>query len=677
MHRTRLKPALLLLLLLAPALFCAPARGAAVSFVDHRGTAVRIPEPPQRVVSLVPAVTEMIVAIGAGGALAAVTYNDSRLPEMAAKPVIGGLQRPSLERIAALAPDLIFYATGQTEVPARFAGSPCRLVNLEPATLAEGRETLALLGEIFDRRDAARAVCARNRAQLALMARKVATIAPAERLRVACLLGPGPIRVPGDDAFQNEMIRAAGGIPPTLGRNGPRTEISEAEWRAFDPQAVYGCSDHRRTIERLLGRPGWRAVEAVRNGRVYFFPCDLACRNATRSGAFVSWLAARMNGAAFARKDHQVTTDAVVNTRELDLGLDYVKSAQIVYSRINDFENKTLLVDFTRPLRVLSTLEGPRDGILTVANHFIPPAGWELQHSADLAALQTEITPLLHRPAESTSTLFTGADMDHLALQRARFREMEIQALVTAGVCTNALRASRDTGPFYEPGTINIILLPNMALTPRAMARAVISATEAKTAALQDLDIRSSVNPARHGATGTGTDNVIVVQGAGDRIDNAGGHSKMGELIAAAVYRGVQEAIGRQNGLHPGRDIFQRLTERHLGPWDLAAAAAGPSGLDFVRILAALEEVLLTPQHAAFVSAALAISDAHEAGRVQDLGVFRRWCQQTAGEIAGGRIDSMAALVSDPEIPTVMRLCVNALLNGVVQGLSNQRWQGR
>jgi ABC-type Fe3+-hydroxamate transport system substrate-binding protein/adenosylcobinamide amidohydrolase len=677
MFRTRLKPALLLLLLLALVPVCAPARGAAVSDVDHRGTVVHIPEPPQRVVSLVPAVTEMIVAIGAGGTLAAVTANDSRLPEMAAKPIIGGFQTPSLERIAALAPDLVFYAAGQTEVPAHFAGSACRLINLEPPTLAKACETLTLLGEIFERRDAARAVCGRNREQLALMARKVATLAPAERLRVVCLLGPGPVRVPGDDAFQNEMVRAAGGIPPTLGRNGPRTGISEEEWRTFDPQVVYGCSDARRAIERLLGRPGWRAVDAVRNGRVYFFPCDLACRNATRSGEFVSWLAARMYGEAFARRDHQVTTDAVVNTRDLDLGLDYVRSAQIVHSRINDFENKTLLVDFTRPLRVISTLEGPRDGLLTVANHFIPPAGWELEHGSDLAALRARITSLLRRPPETASFLFTGADMDHLALQRARFRDMQIQALVTAGVCANALRTSKDPGAFYEPGTINIILLPNMALTPRAMARAIISATEAKTAALQDLDIRSSMNPGRHGATGTGTDNVIVVQGAGGRIDNAGGHSKMGELIATAVYRGVQEAIGRQNGLHPGRDIFQRLAERHLRPYDLAAAAAVISGLDFDRVLAALEEVLLTPQHAAFVSAALTISDAYEAGLVPDLDAFRRWCRQTAEEIAGGRIDSMAELISACEIPTVMRLCANALVDGVVQGLSNRPAQGR
>jgi hypothetical protein len=254
---------------------------------------------------------------------------------------------------------------------------------------------------------------------------------------------------------------------------------------------------------------------------------------------------------------------------------------------------------------------------------------------------------------------------------------MEIQALVTAGVCANALRASQDQGSFYEPGTINILLLPNMALTPRAMARAIISATEAKTAALLDLDIRSSVSPGRHGATGTGTDNVIVVQGDGRRIDNAGGHTKMGELIATAVYRGVQEAIERQNGLRTGRDLFQRLSERRLNVYDLAAAAAGPNGLDRARLLAALERVFCDPQHAAFLSSALAISDAYEAGLIPDLAAYRRWCRQTAEAIAGGPMDAMVELITSPEMPTVLRLATNAVVNGVVQRLRAETHTGK
>ncbi len=140
----------------------------------------------------------MIVAIGAGDFLAAVTHHDGRIPELATKPVVGGFAAPSVERIAALDPDLIFYAGLQTEVQARFAASACRLVNLEPAAIAESCKTLRILGEIFNRSAAARAVCSRNRAQLDLMARKIATIAPqaapAGRLSAGTRYAPGARR---------------------------------------------------------------------------------------------------------------------------------------------------------------------------------------------------------------------------------------------------------------------------------------------------------------------------------------------------------------------------------------------------------------------------------------------------------------------------------------------------
>lgn len=72
MPRTRLKPAVFLLPLFALVIICAPARGKSVSVADHRITVARFQEPPQRVISLVPAVTtKMIVAMEAGVALAA------------------------------------------------------------------------------------------------------------------------------------------------------------------------------------------------------------------------------------------------------------------------------------------------------------------------------------------------------------------------------------------------------------------------------------------------------------------------------------------------------------------------------------------------------------------------------------------------------------------------------
>ncbi|MFP3215720.1 MAG: adenosylcobinamide amidohydrolase, partial [Vulcanisaeta sp.] len=95
-------------------------------------------------------------------------------------------------------------------------------------------------------------------------------------------------------------------------------------------------------------------------------------------------------------------------------------------------------------------------------------------------------------------------------------------------------------------GTITIRLLTNAKLTAGAMARALVTITEAKVAALQDLDVRSSYNP-KVQATGTGTDNAVIISDWGPLITYTGGHSKIGELMAKTVYEAVKEAIIRSS----------------------------------------------------------------------------------------------------------------------------------
>lgn len=72
-------------------IICAPARGKSVSVADHRGTVARFQEPPQRVISLVPAVTtEMIVAMEAGVALAALQRGYRPTPIRGRERLSGG-----------------------------------------------------------------------------------------------------------------------------------------------------------------------------------------------------------------------------------------------------------------------------------------------------------------------------------------------------------------------------------------------------------------------------------------------------------------------------------------------------------------------------------------------------------------------------------------------------------
>jgi hypothetical protein len=197
------------------------------------------------------------------------------------------------------------------------------------------------------------------------------------------------------------------------------------------------------------------------------------------------------------------------------------------------------------------------------------------------------------------------------------------------------------------------------------MSRALITATEAKTAALLDMDVRSTFSARVHRATGTGTDNIIVAEGRGLPIDNAGGHSKMGELIARAVYDAVTEAVLKQNGIFASRTVLTRLAERNISLFSVLDASSCECIGNKSRALETLEQVLLIPRYAGFVQTAFALSDAREKGLVADLGAFEAECRQVAEELSGQRIDRPVNLVKDDTIPAVLRLALNGLLNGI------------
>jgi len=239
--------------------------------------------------------------------------------------------------------------------------------------------------------------------------------------------------------------------------------------------------------------------------------------------------------------------------REIPLSVDEIK-AKIIYHTYKGFEVKTLLISFEEKRRVLSTREGYSE-VSFVANHYNPTPLSDYMHQ-HWEEFETELPSILGIYPEDIAFLSTAADMDNLAISESSYQEFTVCCLATAGVKHNAQRAGVDEAGSVErdgrferlSGTINIILLSNATLSDGAMARAIITATEAKTATLQDMDIRSTYTP-KNQATGTGTDNVIIVSGKGPPVKHSGGHVKMGELIGAAVKRAVAEAIGKQDGI--------------------------------------------------------------------------------------------------------------------------------
>jgi len=310
--------------------------------------------------------------------------------------------------------------------------------------------------------------------------------------------------------------------------------------------------------------------------------------------------------------------------RQLSLDLSYVTKTRIIGSLISGHFHKSLVVDFDGPLDVLSTLEGMKR-VIRVGNHYLPHQAWSGLDRASVPELLAIFWRSIDLDPDRGTMLITGADMDNLALETASNRGLTAVALVTAGVRGNAMRLGADEGRYLEPGTINIIILTNRRLSPRAMTRAMITATEAKTASLQDLDIRSSYQP-RLQATGTGTDNLIVVQGRGAPAELTGGHSKLGELIAQAAYRGVRTAVARQNGLLAGRKVTDRLKERKI--------ELGPQGRKAKPGYAALEDLVsLRPRVGFWLESTLALDDAWQRGWLGSLEGHCRACLALAQDL--------------------------------------------
>ncbi|MEX2721845.1 MAG: adenosylcobinamide amidohydrolase [Candidatus Wukongarchaeota archaeon] len=178
--------------------------------------------------------------------------------------------------------------------------------------------------------------------------------------------------------------------------------------------------------------------------------------------------------------------------------------------------------------------------------------------------------------------MMTAAEMENVAVinKEDEQGEFRVTTIITAGVSNPATAGERPRFPFLE-GTINVILLLDGNFSSATMASSVMIATEAKTLALRELDVRSfsmgsTYDLSTNLASGTTTDTVVVsCTGKGKLIwYHSTGLSfrgrfgafeegiEVGRLIALAVKEGVLKALEKQDKIRIGRSLLKRLEER-------------------------------------------------------------------------------------------------------------------
>jgi adenosylcobinamide amidohydrolase len=216
---------------------------------------------------------------------------------------------------------------------------------------------------------------------------------------------------------------------------------------------------------------------------------------------------------------------------------------------------------------------GQARGIRYAANHQSCEGAAHIErqnliHQLGQAGYHDAVCAEIGLPPAEVALMGTAANMNYAAIATANDKDLEVTAVVTAGVQGNAACAGDPAGwregeEGWEKvgGTINSLLFINRPITEAALARAVVTMTEAKSAALARLAVGSLYSADL--ATGTGTDQFVIA--APDfgtyRLTSTSPHVKLGELIGRTVRDATLEALRWQNGLEASytRSIFSAL----------------------------------------------------------------------------------------------------------------------
>lgn len=199
---------------------------------------------------------------------------------------------------------------------------------------------------------------------------------------------------------------------------------------------------------------------------------------------------------------------------------------------------------------------------------------------------------------------------DHELFSKSN-KEATVTVIATAG-CTHAESAGETIEFKPVEGTINIIVLIEGNPTDSCLAGTIITATEAKTAALRELDLRSKWSGDE--ATGTITDAIAVAKtGEGPSIIYGGPASPLGQMIGCCTRKAVKEAVikAKVGGFPPHRPIEKRLQERHLPITKLASELAKIESLEMNQksIVKRLTELLEEPSTATMILAAAKLDE--------------------------------------------------------------------
>jgi iron complex transport system substrate-binding protein len=253
---------------IAAFLGCVSLSAQAAAITDDRGMKVNLARPPQRIVSLLPSLTETVCALGQCQRLVGVDRY-SNFPESVTRlPQVGGGLDPNIEAIVALKPDLVLVASSSRSAD-RLRTLGLVVVSLEPKTHADVKRVIQTLGVLLEAPNADKVW---KDIDASLEAASKSLSPKARGLRVYFEVSQAP-HAAGEASFIGETLSRLGAKNIVPSQLGPFPQLNPEFIVRADPDVIM-VGD--RNYVGMDKRPGWAAMQAMKEKRVCIFASTLS-----------------------------------------------------------------------------------------------------------------------------------------------------------------------------------------------------------------------------------------------------------------------------------------------------------------------------------------------------------------------------------------------------------------
>jgi iron complex transport system substrate-binding protein len=244
----------------------------AFEITDDRGVVVRFERAPQRVVSLLPSLSETVCALGQCARLVGVDRY-SNFPQALKKlPQLGGGLDPSIEAVVAQKPDVVLLA-GSSRAAAQLEALGLKVLALEPKTHAEMRSAIEKIGRLLQTPDApsgAHLLLRQIDAAIEVQARALPQAAKRARVFVAVSNAPHGA---GAASFIGETLQRLGVQNIVPAAMGVFPKLNPEFVVRADPDVIIASVQN---AQGMAQRPGWSRIRAIREKRVCRLSADQA-----------------------------------------------------------------------------------------------------------------------------------------------------------------------------------------------------------------------------------------------------------------------------------------------------------------------------------------------------------------------------------------------------------------